>query len=358
MNYRLSQILAAESIATAGTKTIDIDLTDPISRLLIRVDLTNNGSTPTGHPAAALTKIELVDGSNVLFSASGFGAKAVDLYDMGFRADDILDWTDNSWVTALIGINFGRYLYDEQFGFDPVRFRNPQLKISHNYALGGCTPDAANMRIWADCFDGKKPSFAGMLMTKEHYSYTLVSSGVTYVDLPTDYPIRKLVVMSRAADKRAQDQFYQLKLSEEFDKKIILDEYTEQLEELAASIYGRFTEYICGYTDPTGRTFYITPTSESHGSLMAGAAASITVWETYKNGGKLLVGITAGGFFEGDVSGFTPHGAVPILFGKQNDPADWWDVTALKNARLKITAGSSVLAASTCQVITQQLKRY
>ena len=358
MNYRLSQILAAESILTAGTKIIDVDLVDPVSRLLIRVDLTNNGSTPTGHPAAALTKIELIDGSEVLFSASGYGAKAVDLYDMGFKDCDLLDWTDNSWVTAFIALNFGRHLYDEEFGFDPTRFRNPQIKISHNYALGGCAPDAANMRIWADCFDAKKPAFSGMLLTKEHYSYSMVSSGVTYVDLPTDHPIRKLIVMSRASDKRAFDQFAQLKLTEEFDKKIILDEYTEQLEDHVAKLYGRYREYICGYTDPTGRSFFITPTAECKGMLTPGAAASITVWENYKNGGYMKIGITAGGFFDGEVSGFTPHGAVPILFGKQSDPNDWWDVTKLGNARLKITAGSSVGSASTCQVITQQLRKY
>jgi len=358
MNYRLSQVLAAESITTAGTKVIDINLIDPISRFLIRVDLTANGSTPTGHPALALPKIELIDGSKVLYSATGIGAEAVDLYDMGFKDVTMRDWTDNSWVCALISMNFGRYLYDEEFGFSPTKFLNPQLKITHDYSKGGCTPDAANLRVWADCFDDKKISFAKMLLTKEHYSYAMVSSGVTYIDLPTDYPMRKLIIMSRAADKRAQDQFYQVRLTEEFDKKIVFDEYTEMLEELFAKPYGRYREYICGYTDPTGRNFPITPTAECKGALTSGATASITIWETYKNGGYLKVGITAGGFFDGEVSGYTPHGAVPVLFGKQDNPADWYDVTKLKNLRLKLTAGSSVGSGSTCQVITQQALSY
>jgi len=358
MNYRLSQILAEESILTTGTKVIDIDLIDPITRILIRVELVNNGSTPTGHPAAAITKIELIDGSKVLYSATGFGAEAVDYYDMGFKDTTMRDWTDQSWVCALIAINFGRYLYDEEFGFSPTKFLNPQLKITHNYALGGCTPNAANLRIWADCFDDKKVTFGKMLLTKEHYNYALVSSGVTYVDLPTDYPMRKLIVMSRAKDKRAQDQFSQLRLTEEFDKKIVFDEYTEMLEELFVKPYGRFYEYIGGYSDPDGRDFYITPTAECKGSVMAATIAGGAASEAYKNGGYLNIAVAGGGFFDGIVSGYTPHGAVPILFGKQQDPADWWDVTKLKNARLKITAGSSVGSGSTCQIITQQSMSY
>ena len=358
MNYRLSQILASESILTAGTKIIDVDLIDPISRIVIRVDLVNNGSTPTGHPDGVLTKIELIDGSTVLYSAVGYAAKAVDLYDSGFKHAELMDWTDNSWVTSFIALNFGRYLFDEDMGFDPTKFVNPQLKITHDYALGGCTPDAANMRIWADCFDDKHPSFKGMLLNKEHYSYTLVSSGVTYVDLPTDYIIRKIIVQSRAADKRAQDQFYQLRLTEEFDKKIILDEYTEMLEDFTAKTYGMYQEYVAGFSDADGRSFYITPTAECKLAAVGATIAGGAVTEQYRNGGYANVAVAAGGFFDGMFLGFTPHGAVPILFGKQNQIEDWWDVTRLKNARLKITAGSSVGASSTCRVMTQQYKPY
>ena len=44
--------------------------------------------------------------------------------------------------------------------------------------------------------------------------------------------------------------------------------------------------------------------------------------------------------------------------GNLNDPADWWNVTALKNARLKITAGSAADVTVPMVIVTQQARSY
>ena len=81
MKYRDTILLSHESIATAGTRTLDITVKDIISGIDVQVKATNNGNTPTAHPAAIISKLELVDGSDVLFGLSGAQAMARAFYD-------------------------------------------------------------------------------------------------------------------------------------------------------------------------------------------------------------------------------------------------------------------------------------
>jgi len=46
MNYRQAELLATLDITTAGVKTIDINVSDVISRISIILELINNGTDP------------------------------------------------------------------------------------------------------------------------------------------------------------------------------------------------------------------------------------------------------------------------------------------------------------------------
>lgn len=81
MNYRLANILAEEAATTAATKTLDINLADPISRIVVQMKGLNSSGVPTAHPAKMISKIELVDGSDVLFSLSGVEAQALNFHN-------------------------------------------------------------------------------------------------------------------------------------------------------------------------------------------------------------------------------------------------------------------------------------
>ena len=95
MNYKWSEILSAETYAAAGTKVIDIDLSDPISRLSILMKATNNGGVPTDHPAKIIKKVELVDGSDVLMSLSGMDIQALNHYANAIQAYANLIYLNN-----------------------------------------------------------------------------------------------------------------------------------------------------------------------------------------------------------------------------------------------------------------------
>jgi len=81
MNYRQTSLLSQESGTTASTKTIDIKVKDIISRISIKFNYANSAHTPIAHPAAIVSKVELVDGSDVFASVSGRQLEALMFYE-------------------------------------------------------------------------------------------------------------------------------------------------------------------------------------------------------------------------------------------------------------------------------------
>jgi len=218
--YRITTLLASEDASTAATKTIDINLTNPISKIVVQFKGTNNGATPTAHGAKMVSKIELVDGSDVLYSCSGIESQAVTYYGEGRMPFMVNEYRNDVMNIQTFEIPFGRWLWDEKLALDPSRFKNLQLKITHNKASGGSSPDAGTLSVFAYVFDEKRITPIGFLMTKELYSYTLTSSAHEYIDLPTDYPYRLLIVQSLAAGKQPWEQYNKIKLSIDHDRYV------------------------------------------------------------------------------------------------------------------------------------------
>jgi hypothetical protein len=229
MNYRQAVILDNETASTAGVKTLDLKGLDPMSQLIITMSGYNNGNTPTAHPAKMVSSIQLVDGSNVLWSLSGIEAQALDFHQRGICPANIISYGDNSYARALFNLNFGRWLWDEDLAFDPSRFKNPQLKITHNKASGGSAPDAGYLSVLGMMFDELKVNPMGYLMAKEHYSYTIVASAKEPIPLPTDYILKSLTLQSLADGLAPNNQYNKVKLHENNNKKVVLEDSVSSL---------------------------------------------------------------------------------------------------------------------------------
>lgn len=359
MNYRIAQILAEEAADTAATKTLDIDLADPISRISIFFRGQNSSDTPLAHPAKMISKIELLDGSDVLMSLSGMQAQALDFYNGARPIQNKLMYTDDDWSRMIFNLNFGRHLYDPLLAFDPQKFKNPQLKITHNKALGGCTCDHGYLEVWADTFDEKDVSPLGFLMAKEHYSFGLVASAYEYVDLPKDYPYRMILVGSLKTRLAVWELFDKIKLSSDNDKKVIIDGDTRQLMKMLTQRFGPYTETIQGVVSAAYATFYITPTSKCNVVTAGrmGAASYYATWQTF--GGTMeIIANAASQNFQSLAHGYAPHGEMAIPLGDLQDPDDWFDVLAVGSLKLRLRGESSVASAPTCDVVIQQLRDY
>lgn len=357
MNYRIASILAQKTVTTAGTETVDINLKDPISRLYVKYNHTNGDHYPDAHPAKIVSKVEVVDGSEVLASLSGQQIEALNFFDTKETRGKPLEYRNGCVGEIVLPINFGRFRYDPQLALDPTKFRNPQIKVSHDIANGGSSVSSSTMEIFADVFDEKVISPVGFLMSKEWFIYTLSDNQYKSVDLPLDHILKRLVLFSQTYGYELDDQLAEIKLSEENDKRIPIDLDIADLMRLAAARYGQYVEEMaCCFEAVDAETWYVTPCSKLYcnpspiGSLYVYTGAERMGGDVYFDAPEGIVS------FKAHLSGFEPHGALPVDFGDQSDPDDWFDVTRLGSLILRLKDGSS--PSGTCAVVTQQLRRY
>ncbi|TES92258.1 MAG: hypothetical protein E3J94_02790 [Desulfobacteraceae bacterium] len=362
MNYRIAKILPRLAVSSDYTEVIDITLADPVSQFEICYESTAVGSgSPDHHAARCVSKIELIDGSDVLFSLTGQEAQAVDFYHNRSEPANDGKYQVGANASMVFNLNFGRFLFDPLFAFDPKKFNNPQLKVTIDRGAGGVQSVAGFITIIAKIFDGKAVAPEGFLMHKEIKNYGLGSASHEYTDMPTDFPFRKMFIAAQTENVEITALIDTLKLSEDNDRKIPFD---ITVAELLRSIVGQcppYREHLLLAAGGSGSTFYTTP---CHHVRIAGST-----WEVENNpytmtlfsgdGGKAtLYGESTITNFIASVEGYAPHGAMEIPFGLQDDPDDWYDVAALGSLRLDILSKSGRSSSDTVQVFLQQLRRY
>jgi hypothetical protein len=361
MNYRLSTILARMAVSADTTKVIDLNLVNPVSQIHIVYETTGVGSTITAHAANCITKVELVDGSDVLISLSGKEIQALDFYHQMKEPANLNVYLNGMNCEQVYNVNFGRFLWDPIYAFDPKKFINPQLKITIDINAGGSAPVAGFLGVYANIFDEKAAAPVGFLMAKEVVDYSMASASHEYVDLPTDFPIRKLLIRSQTEGTGNEYLIDTIKLSEDNDRKIPLN-FT--MFEILRNICGWSKPFIEDLIVPAGAPsidFYCTPCywptlgvapwqgeAEEHiGTVYAGDGGK----------GQLYVEST-GGNWTIHAQGYAPHGVIDIPFGLQSEPDDWYDVTKLGSLRLDILSKSGRSSSDTVQVFMQQNRNY
>jgi len=247
VKYRETYIELDKVLADSGTVTIDIDITDKISELLVmlkaRNDTTAGQENKNSPPSKCISKIELVDGSDVLESLSGPQAFALAYYDRHKFPYYDLTTIEGEYQEQTFPLYFGRYLWDKELSFDPTRFTNPQLKITWNLAAvnavgaNGYVSGSGRLTVLARIMEDA-PAPMGFLMNKEIKSWTTASSGDERTDLPTDYPYRKLMMRPYLIGYLPGQIISDVKLSIDQDKFIPFDMDTYEWRHLIEMQYG------------------------------------------------------------------------------------------------------------------------
>jgi len=360
MKHRFVTIRALETgIAAAAVRTIDLNMLDPISEILIWHS-TNMGNyvANTGHPMQNILSVEIIDGSDVLFSLEGTEMQALDIYHSGIypRAGEYHLLSGLS-VDMQIAINFGRYLWDEELALDPSKFLNPQLKITYAPTLLGQAPTTCELRVNAALFDEKEISPSGFLMTKEIKQWAATAASHQYTDLPIDYPYRKLFIQNRINSYDPRVTIGNIKLSSDQDKKVIINHNAWDI----LMGLGRENAYIEDViTFPAAaaiRDFNCTATAGVQGAACefdtAGVAGDIGF--IHAGGGFWQAFAEAAGNAQAILKGWAPHGALCIPFGKQGVIDDWFNVGSVGHLLLDVTDGS---AHGQTKVYVQQYRTY
>lgn len=356
--YRHTELLSAESITTAGTKTIDIKSTDIISRIQAIVRLTNSSWTPTGHPALVVTNIQLVDGSEVLFSMRGVYAQALSFYSSRRQPFNYINYTDNGLAVAEIPIYFGRRLWDRLYALDPKRYNNLQLKITHSYLLGGAVPDAATLEVWVDYFDDDPPAPVGMLRAESLWSKTLVASTNDYIDLPTDMDIRLLCPAAFSNSEEPDINIDAVKLTENADKDILMDMGVLELLQMHESEYPWYIEYGEGRTlANTDISFFVTPCKDVCLGAFASEDSDAIIHYPWSGGNKRIIDGSLTATINLLINGRCPHGLIPIVMGELDLPETWWKIDPQGSRKCKLTTGPGDTSAL-YELLMQQAKMY
>ena len=355
MNYRKATIYSRTDATTAKTESIDLDLTDIISRLQVRFEGINSTHVPTAHPAKQISKMEIVDGSDVLFSMNGMETEAMDFYDTDKSRSYEIDYRDNMFTELVMNMNFGRRLFDPLLAFDCGRFKNPQLKITHDKALGGSLPDAAYLTVTADVFDEKMPSPMGFLLNKEFNSYTPVASSYKTVDMPDDYLLRKILIKALYSTNTWTDNIDEVRLDENNLKRIPLDSEGFLLLSSILNRHPLYDEIVVFYTLIGSKTVYVTPCEYPAVSVNQ-SSSTVAYVAGERGGGSQVITDTEATLARMLVKGRIPHGCLPIEFGDQQDLNDWYDITKIKDLNLRLHHASGI--GGTVEIVTQQLRKY
>ena len=360
MKYRISELLSATDLGPAGTTTIDINIQDPISRIDFLFKTTKSKHGMDNYEHKNITKMEIVDGSDVLFSMDGGQAQALGIYDRKVATMVHGQHTDASSEFAIYPIDFGRFLWDTLLAFDPTKFRNPQLKITwdENVADTGVSENEAV--VVAHCFDEKLISPVGFLMSKEHWGTTMPADGTyEYVDLPTDYPIRKLLLQGYRSSYEPWNVIEDARLSEDNLKRVVWDWNIERYFRYMKSLWVPVEDVFYGVGDTGGTyTFYTTPTdyftfpivNQMGGGGYAGCSG-------VARGGVFTLINSATAWAYGVVRGYLPNHCIEFPFGDLNDLDDWYDVTSKGSVQLRLESGGAGTSGAGA-VILQQLRRY
>jgi len=358
MNYRTSLLLSPTDLGTAGTKILDLDFPDVVSRLTILFSTTNPATqAPIEHPAANLPKIEIVDGSNVIFSLTGMQAHALEFYDMGRLYPGGGSFVPTWNLVHNCIINFGRWLHDTVLAFDPKKFTNPQLKITYDEDAAVTSTVDNTCCVFADLFDEKAATPTGFLMNKELYAYNPLAGATEEVDMPNDFPYRQILIQARVNNLWFGGIIDNVKLTEDNDKKIPIDVTGSQLESIMHQLFGTCSEHmVADLNTDTGVT------------LFHAATQGIMLRGDYYNTGSLIDNVPFGyssllktatqtGSSPIEIAGTIPHGIVSLPLGDIKDLADLYDVKG-KSLKLKIKAGSGKTFTEEFHILTQQVRSY
>lgn len=366
MIHRESLIEDGLSLADSGTKTIDLEVVDPISELHLLFAATNGATSNLNNPCVRnISKIEIVDGSEVFYSMDGRLAQALAYW-----------WTKNypgrAWQEYggagqwdVIPIYFGRFPWDPDYAIVPANFKNLQLKITWDLATvntvgatGFVTNTAqlwVNARLMQDPFSPPR----GYFIHKNQYSFTSVASGDERVDMPTDYPYAGIMIRAWESGVGINASISNVKMSIDTDKIIPFDDSIAHQMRLLGPEYGEILHGIRQFaSDGDVRQIWIG--LQERGTVVSEVDSKIVGLTNVVNGqAEYSVYTDAGAADTTDrmmqtlFQGQAPFNTMWYPFGRQIDPVSYLEAATYGSIRILLTQADADAAVD---VVLSQLR--
>jgi len=213
-----------------------------LSAIEIEIQATNGSTSCTDHEIHDdVSKIEIVDGAEVLESLRMIEWRGLNFYELGKMPRATFDENGGATQKESVMILFGRYLGDPEYYFDPSKFNNPQLIIDVALtisATAGFATGTGKVTIKLYIIEEGALPCKGFIMRKEKYNFTTASSGDEYIDLPVDFPYAAIGFSAIYSTYRPDEIISKVKLSFDDDEYVPVNIYTEDIMDRLRMVYG------------------------------------------------------------------------------------------------------------------------
>jgi len=375
MRLRKTYIVEDQVLDAAGTVIKDLDFTDPISEIIIGVTGKKHDHTNINPLVArGISKIEIVDGTDVLFSMNMEQAQALQLAQTKRMPFNTMTCNQYSTNLSQVVLAFGRSRSDNEWALDPTKYSNPQIKITYAFTEGASNwkDNEQKITITAIVQENSVGRPTSFLMGKEIYSWVKATSGDETIDMDRSYPYRLLLWGVKDATSPVWNELNKIKISCDMDKFVPINDTGEDLAHENATRTGLLvqqSEIIGAGADADINAYY--PFSWNWG-------ADIESWNT---GGNCKVKRPYSGYITVRGAGAAHASAVPddealqdgqrvivtgrgyelnmqqsAQFGNLEDSQEFFDPLPFKSVRLILTQGGGDELVS--RVVTQQLRKY
>jgi len=361
---RLATLQPPIDLGAAGTRVIDIDTKDQISAIDIVFTCVNvTVSVMLDWVMACITKIEVVDGGTVLYSATGAQAFGIDAY-----SNRRLPWYDASLTVGgnfgfAARLNFGRYLWDDDYALRPEVYKNLQLRITHNEAACNTAVIVNSFAAYAHVDSTPQGgNAASYLLTKEVKTYPMAGAAHEYTDLPTDGDMRAVFLQGKTNDHDLQDLIDTLKLDLNTGGSVIFEQSIINLIRTSPLIE---VETWTGHGDlvVTAKDIYSCLANCGRLTIEYDETAHVTAQTVFAlavyNGP--FIDVSASVDIQADfiqVHGKIPGGVLPIPMGDLQRPETWLNLSAADAFRADVLGLAASDNGDTCALVTQQAIRY
>lgn len=372
--YRDVYIENEKTLADSGTVVIDLSVVDPVSEIIVKVGNKNGGTSNKNNPISRnISKIEIVDGANVIYSLSGMLAQAMSYYQRKVvpsmqRQGGPGENQEDNYV-----IRFGRYLWDKMFALVPSAFRNLQLKVTYDFetvrAVGatGFLTGNGSLTVIARLMEGEGISPVGYMMAKNHYNWSTAAAGDERIDLPRDHAYVMMLLRAWETDVKLYTTIDNIKLSIDQDKDIPFDLASWDALKAMENDLGLITleQHIFSGTEENvqtwlgvGESAVVTPESLPGGAGVTNQYATIHGVDS----GHLNIVLTDSAGTNGApvishviARGQALNHCIVQPFGMIEDPDSWLDVSGIGDIKAIITQGN---AGASADLVLLQAKMY
>jgi len=367
MKYRRNELYHQQTLDDTGTKIIDLNFKDPLSAIGLQFEGTNGETSNKGNwMSDVVTKIEIIDGSDVLLSLSLKQAQALQAYKTGkmpyINWEEAADGTGKDEVMLL----FGRHLWDGEYYLDLTKFSNPQLKITTDEdvirAMGaeGWLSGSFKVSITAFIIAEGAEAAKAFFMQKEVYNFTAATSGDEHIDLPRDYPYVGLMLSSTLRGSDCHELVSKMKVSCDSDKFVPMDQYTKFYQEQHENLVDPFMVRALLFRK-NGETVNFPVYYNPRFTGVAGTAGNILTTGWMWSGNFLLqlhdnagAAVTTEETIRAMFVGGSPQNSIYVPFGLMAVPESYFSVAEWNEIKLIL----SQAAAGGVKICLQQLRTF